>query len=108
MAQIKAQRAAESRDAELQRDVETKKAATELERLRAKDLVRAQIAKETADAKAYAEKQDADAQLFKQQRQIQANVERQMKEADANYHARMREAEATQAQAQAYKALAES
>jgi len=123
MAQIKAQRAAESRDAELQRDVETKKAATELERLRAKDLVRAQIAKETAereadanfyrdskkaDAKAYAEKQDADAQLFKQQRQIQANVERQMKEADANYHARMREAEATQAQAQAYKALADS
>jgi flotillin len=123
MAQIKAQRASEARDAELQRDVETKKAATELERLRAKDLVRAQIAKETAereadanfyrdskkaDAKAYAEKQDADAQLFKQQRQIQANVERQMKEADATYHARMREAEATQAQAQAYKALADS
>jgi flotillin len=51
----------------------SKKAATELERLRAKDLVRAQITKETiqqqadgdayrqsklADAKAYAEKQD--------------------------------------------------
>ncbi|KAK5195370.1 hypothetical protein LTR92_004309 [Exophiala xenobiotica] len=123
MAQIKAQRASEARDAELQRDVETKKAATELERLRAKDLVRAQIAKETAereadanfyrdskkaDARAYAEKQDADAQLFKQQRQIQANVERQTKEADATYHARMREAEATQAQAQAYKALADS
>lgn len=123
MAQIKARRAAEARDAELQREVETKKAATELERLRAKDLVRAQIAKETAereadanfykaskqaDGKAYAEKQDADAQLFKQQRQIQANVERQMKEADANYHAKMREAEATQAQAQAYKALADA
>ncbi|KIW41887.1 uncharacterized protein PV06_05487 [Exophiala oligosperma] len=123
MAQIKARRAAEARDAELQREVETKKAATELERLRAKDLVRAQIAKETAerdadanfyrdsknaDAQAYAEKQAADAQLFKQQRQIQANVERQMKEADATYHARMREAEATQAQAEAYKSLAEA
>lgn len=123
MAQIKAQRAAEARDAELQKEVETKKAATELERLRAKDLVRAQISKETAqqdadaafyresksaDAKAYAEKLDADAQLFTQQRQIQAAVERQTKEADAMFHARMREAEATQAQAQAYKALAEA
>ncbi|KAJ9615199.1 hypothetical protein H2200_001273 [Cladophialophora chaetospira] len=123
MAQIQARRTAESRDAELQKDVETKKAATELERLRAKDLVRAQIARETvqqeadaeqykqlriADAKAYAEKQDAEAQLFKQQKQIQASVERQTKEADANYHAKMREAEATQAQAQAYKALAEA
>ena len=123
MAQIQARRAAESRDAELQKDVETKKAATELERLRAKDLVRAQIAKETAqqeadaeayrksklaDAGAYSEKQDAEAQLYKQQKQIQASVERQMKEADAMYHAKMREAEATQAQAQAYKALAEA
>ena len=123
MAQIKARRTAEARDAELQKDVETRKAGTELERLRAKDLVRAQIARETAqqeadaeqyrkmkdaDAKAYGEKQDADAQLFKQQRQIQASVERQTKEADAMYHAKMREAEATQAQAQAYKALAEA
>ncbi|EXJ77903.1 flotillin [Capronia epimyces CBS 606.96] len=123
MAQIKARRAAEARDAELQKEVETKKAATELERLRAKDLVRAQISKETAqqeadahfyreskgaDVRAYAEKQDAEAQLFKQQRQIQAAVERQIKEADAMFHAKMREAEATQAQAQAYKALAEA
>ena len=123
MAQIAARRTAESRDAELQKDVETKKAATELERLRAKDLVRAQIARETAqqeadaeqyrqlkiaDAKAYSEKQDAEAQLFKQQKQIQASVERQTKEADAMYHAKVREAEATQAQAQAFKALAEA
>jgi flotillin len=123
IAQIRARRAAEARDAELQKDVEMKKAATELERLRAKDLVRAQIAKETAqqdadahfyresksaDAKAYAEKQDADAQLFKQQRQIQAAVERQMKEADALYHAKMKEAEATKAQAEAFKSLADA
>lgn len=44
MNQIKARRAAEARDAELQKDVETKKAATELERLRAKDLVKSKIA----------------------------------------------------------------
>ncbi|KEF63326.1 flotillin [Exophiala aquamarina CBS 119918] len=123
IAQIRARRAAEARDAELQKDVEMKKAATELERLRAKDLVRAQISKETAqqdadaqfyresksaDAKAYAEKLDADAQLFTQQRQIQAAVERQMKEADAMYHAKMKEAEATKAQAEAFKSLAEA
>ena len=123
MAQIKAKRTAEARDAELQREVETKKAAMELERLRAKDLVRAQISQETtereadanyykasknADGKAYAEKQDADAQLFKQQRQIQATVERQMKEADANYHVKNRDAEATLAQAKAYSALADA
>ncbi|OAL35964.1 hypothetical protein AYO20_04870 [Fonsecaea nubica] len=121
--QIQARRAAEARDSELQKEVEMKKAATELERLRAKDLVRAQISKETtqqeadaglyraskeADAKAYAEKQDADAQLFKQQRQIQASVERQTKEADAMYHAKMREAEATKAQAEAYRELADA
>ncbi|KIV95575.1 hypothetical protein PV10_03211 [Exophiala mesophila] len=123
MAQIQARRAAEARDAELQKNVELKKAATELERLRAKDLVRAQISKETAqqeadalfyrdsktaDAKAYAEKQDADANLFRQQLEIQANVERQTKEADALFHAKMREAEATKAQAEAYKALADA
>ena len=57
LAQIKAKRAAESRDAELQKDVETKKAETELERLRAKDLVKSKIAKETGQ-------QDADAQFY--------------------------------------------
>ena len=57
LAQIKARRAAEARDAELQKDVETKKAETELERLRAKDLVKSKIAKETAQ-------QDADAQFY--------------------------------------------
>lgn len=123
IAQIRARRAAEARDAELQKDVEMKKAATELERLRARDLVKAQISKETAqqdadahfyresksaDAKAYAEKLDADAQLFTQQRQIQASVERQMKEADASYHAKMREAESTKAQAEAFKSLADA
>jgi flotillin len=123
LAQIKARRAAEARDAELQREVETKKAATELERLRAKDLVRSKIAKETAeqetdaayyrdtksaDSKAYAAKQDAEARLFRQQMETKGLVERQMQEADASYHVKMREAEAIKAQAEAYKCLADA
>ena len=123
LAQIKARRAAESRDAELQKEVEQKKAATELERLRAKDLVKSKIAKETAeqdadasyyretktaDSKAYGAKQDAEAKLYKQQNETKGWVERQMQEADATYHVKMREAEAIKAQAEAYKSLAEA
>ncbi|KAI9876131.1 MAG: hypothetical protein M1823_007336, partial [Watsoniomyces obsoletus] len=123
LAQIKATRAAEARDAELQKDVETKKAATELERLRAKDLVKSKISKETAeqeadasyyretkaaDGKAYSAKQDAEARLYRQQMETKGYVERQMQEADATYHVKMREAEAIKAQAEAYKGLAEA
>jgi len=123
MAQIKARRAAEARDAELQKEVETKKAATELERLRAKDVVKSKIAKETAqqetdatfyrdtkaaDGKAYAQRQDAEAHLFRVQMETKANVQRQMQEADAIYHVKMREAEGIKAQADAYKSLAEA
>ncbi len=123
LAQIKAKRAAESRDAELQREVETKKAATELERLRAKDLVKSKIAKETteqeadasyyretktADSRAYSAKQDAEAKLYRQQMETKGYVERQMQEADATYHVKIREAEAIKAQAEAYKGLAEA
>ena len=123
MNQIKARRAAEARDAELQKEVETKKAATELERLRAKDLVKSKIARETAaqdadaafytsnrtaDAKAYAERQEAEAQFFVTEQVTKATVSRQMQEADANYHQKMREAEALKAQAEAYKHMAEA
>ena len=123
LAQIKAKRAAESRDAELQKELETKKAATELERLRARDLVKSKIAKETteqeadasyyretksADGKAYSAKQDAEAKLYRQQMETKGYVQRQMQEADATYHVKMREAEAIKAQAEAYKDLAEA
>ena len=123
LAQIKARRAAEARDAELQKEVETKKADTELERLRAKDLVKSKIARETgeqeanasfyretkaADGKAYSEKQAAEARLYKQQMETKGYVDRQMQEADATYHVKMREAEAIKAQAEAYKSLADA
>ena len=71
LAQIKARRAAEARDAELQKDVEVKKAETELERLRAKDLVKSKIARETAqqeaDAKFYEKSKSADGQRYLEQ-----------------------------------------
>ena len=123
MNQIRARRAAEARDAELQKDVETKKAATELERLRAKDLVKSKIARETAeqdadaafyksnrvaDSKAYAERQEAEANYFKTEQVTKAQVSRQMQEADAVYHQKMREAEALKAQAEAFKHMADA
>ena len=59
-ATIKAKRAAEARDAELSKDVEKKRAEMELERLRAVDVVKSVIARETqeqkADAAAYTTK----------------------------------------------------
>jgi len=59
IAQIEATRATEARDEELRKDVEVKRAQTELERLRATDVVKATIARESkqqaADAKNYEE-----------------------------------------------------
>jgi len=59
IAQIEATRATEVRDEELRKDVEVKRAQTELERLRATDVVKATIARESkqqaADAKNYEE-----------------------------------------------------
>ena len=76
LAQIQATRQAESRDAELQRDVETKRVEMELERRRATDLVHAKIdresAQEKADAKLYADRQGADGALYKQEQDAQA------------------------------------
>ncbi|KXT08731.1 hypothetical protein AC579_6201 [Pseudocercospora musae] len=53
--QIAAQRTAEQRDAELQKDVEQKRAEMELERLRATTVTQAKIAKESAQEKADAD-----------------------------------------------------
>jgi flotillin len=70
LAKITAQRQAERRDAELQREVETKRAETELERLRAIDVTKSKIAKEAAqqnaDATYYNQTKAADGVLYKQ------------------------------------------
>jgi flotillin len=68
IAQIEATRATEARDEELRKDVENKRAQTELERLRATDVVKATIARESkqqaADAKNYEEQARSNAGMF--------------------------------------------
>lgn len=65
IAQIEATRATEVRDEELRKEVEVKRAFTELERLRASDVVKATILRESkqqaADAKNYEEQAQANA-----------------------------------------------
>lgn len=122
LAQIKAQRQAESRDAELQKDVEKKKAETELERLRATDVTKSKIAKETAeqkadalfytetknaDSKVYSTKQTAEGSYFSQIRNAEALYAKQIKEADAAFYAKKKEAEGISAMADAYRDLAD-
>lgn len=65
LAHIEATRATETRDEELRREVEIRRAQTEIERLRASDVVQATIIRESkeqaADAKAYEMQKAADA-----------------------------------------------
>jgi flotillin len=122
LAQIKAKRQAESKDAELQKDVEQKKAETELERLRATDVTKSKIARETAqqkadaayytetknaDAKIYSQRQDAEGAYFRQLKDAEGVYARQIKEADAAFYAKKKEADGIAAMAEAYKSMAE-
>lgn len=97
LAQIKARRAAEARDAELQKDVETKKAETELERLRAKDLVKSKIARETAqqdaDAQFYSKSKAADGSRYHEQQTAEGKYFSSLKSADAKVYTQKQEAE---------------
>ena len=65
IAKIEATRLTEVRDEELRKDVESKRALTELERLRASDVVKATILRESkqqaADAKNYEEQAKSNA-----------------------------------------------
>jgi flotillin len=98
IAQIEATRQTEVRDEELKKMVENKRAETEMERLRALDVVKATILREAkeqaANAKNYSEKADADAALYRQQKEADAKAYTLSIEADAAYHARTKEAEA--------------
>ncbi|EFW99701.1 flotillin domain containing protein [Grosmannia clavigera kw1407] len=87
IARIEASRATESKDEALKRDVEIKRAAAELERLRATDVVKASIRRESeqqaADAKAYEIAANARANLEKGQREAEASAYRMKAGADA-------------------------
>jgi flotillin len=84
--QIASDRAAQHRDAELQRGVEEKRAAMELERLRATTVTKAKIERESAE-------QRADADFYSQSKQAQAHLVNQRAEADAIAYSGEREAE---------------
>lgn len=129
LAKIRAKREAEAKDAELQRIVETKRAEMELERLRAIDVTKSKIAREsaeqTADASLYTNQSNADGALYKQQRdadgalyrstkdaeikrvQAEAAFYKSTKEADAEYYTKKKQAEAMQEIAKAYGSLAQ-
>ena len=110
LAQIQASRSAEVKDTELQREVETKRAQMELERLRATDVVKAKIAREvkeqSAEATFFTERKTADGALYQQQQAIEADYHRSMKEADAAFYAKKKEAEGISEMAKAYGEMA--
>ncbi|KAE8453168.1 hypothetical protein EG329_011235 [Mollisiaceae sp. DMI_Dod_QoI] len=98
IAQIEATRATEVRDEELRKDVEVKRAQTELERLRASDVVKATISRESkqqaADAKNYEEQARSNAALYSEQKSADAHAYKVRIEAEARYLAAAKEAEA--------------
>lgn len=135
---IEANRATEAKDEELKRDVEIKRAAAEMERLRASDVVKAQILREAkqqaADAKAYevqaAAKADnerikldaeaqavasfnkttkaTDASAYKTKMDAEAWSFAAIKNADANLQKKLKEADGITAMAGAYAKLSEA
>ncbi|KAN0119656.1 putative Flotillin-like protein 1 [Hyaloscypha variabilis] len=98
IAQIEATRATEARDEELRKDVEVKRAQTELERLRATDVVKATIARESkqqaADAKNYEEQARSNAALYSEQKAADAHAYKVRIEAEARFLAASKDAEA--------------
>lgn len=98
IAQIEATRATETRDEELRKEVEVKRAQTELERLRATDVVKATITREAkqqaADAKKYEQEAAANASFYSEQKAADAHAYKVRVEAEAKYLAAAKEAEA--------------
>ncbi|KAH0602134.1 hypothetical protein MHUMG1_01013 [Metarhizium humberi] len=118
---VEAQRALESKDEDLKKQVEIKRAAAEMERLRAKDVVKATIARESkqqaADAAAYevtanaranqeANQRLADADAYKTRVGAEAENYAAQQSADASAFRQLKEAEGISAMADAYAKLA--
>ncbi|GFF72285.1 flotillin-like protein 1 [Aspergillus udagawae] len=98
-----------NRQTELDNSVESKRAETELDRLRdvkaTKSKVAQKSAQENADASFYTEQKAADVQLYRQKMEADATYYRQSKEADAAFYQQKREAEGILEIAKAYGAL---
>ncbi|MCJ1273423.1 hypothetical protein MMC21_001214 [Puttea exsequens] len=99
LAKITASRQAEAKDAELQREVELKRAEMELERMRATDLVQATIKKESAqqaaEAKLFSETKNADGMRYKQQQDAEAKLYSETKHAEGTLYRERQDAEAS-------------
>lgn len=87
LAKISAQRQAEMKDAELQKGVETLRAETELERLRATDVTKSQIEREvaaqSAEGKYYRQVKDADASNYTKKKDADSQQYHKKLESDA-------------------------
>ncbi|KAJ3180770.1 hypothetical protein HK101_009940 [Irineochytrium annulatum] len=113
LAQIDADKAAELRGFDLQKAIETKKAAAEEERLRATQLAKAKIDAEgvvaKADAELYKSKREADANLYQRTKveaeamvaMADADLYSKQKRADAALYASVKEAEGIKAKFEA-------
>ncbi|KAI1175699.1 hypothetical protein F4777DRAFT_548949 [Nemania sp. FL0916] len=98
IARIQATRTTEGRDEDLKKDVQVKRAAAELERLRATDVVKATINRE-------AKQQAADAKAYEIEAEARAQFEQANMAADANLQKQLKEAEGITAMADAYARL---
>ncbi|KAI0181222.1 hypothetical protein GGR52DRAFT_523313 [Hypoxylon sp. FL1284] len=92
ISRIQATRATESKDEDLKKEVQVKRAAAELERLRAVDVVKATIIRES-------KQQAADAKAYEVEAEARANYEKQTKATDASAYKTKLDAE-TQAAAE--------
>ncbi|KAK2750734.1 hypothetical protein FQN57_002807 [Myotisia sp. PD_48] len=111
LAKINAKRQAEMKDSELQKQVETMRAETELERLRANEVTKSKVAKESAhqnaDAQFYTETKEADGRLYTRKMEADADFYRRTKEAEAAFFAKQKESEAMIEMAKAYGHMAD-
>lgn len=112
IARIEAKRALESKDEDLRRQVQIKRAAAELEKLRATDVVKAEIAREStqqaADARAYEVQKKSDATAYNTRVDADAKNYAAIQAAEVQLVAKLKEAEGVAAMAGAYKQLAEA
>ncbi|KAK4132132.1 hypothetical protein BT67DRAFT_386006 [Trichocladium antarcticum] len=134
IARISATRKTEAQDEELKKEVQFKRGAAEMERLRATDVVKASITREAkqqaADAKAYEIEAEAKANFEKQKQLTEAGVYKTkvdtdaaayktkadaeawsyaaVRNADANLQKKLKEAEGTAAMAEAYAKMSQA
>lgn len=122
LSRISAKRAAEARDAELQKNVEMKRAEMELERQRATTVTKAVIARESEQERARADLftqeqhaaglkaqqlAEADAAYYRVTKDAEAAKHAKQLEADAQYYAQKQEAQGLVEMAKGYGALAQ-